>query len=403
MANSIYLGVDDAARKVKTVFIGVDKVARPLKKIYVGDANGKARLVFEVNKHTHYYGYMYEYSYIDDASHVQTAYCSCGNSISTVESHNNMYESSRTPSTCTDKGTVYYRYGCCDVSAGTSELPLDPDNHTKEPNVLDTSTVRWATCAEEGYAEMLYECCGALGATLTLPINPDKHEKLATLAYKAPTCTEHGNIAAKNCNGCHKWFDNDGNELSANDIIIDALGHEYESVVTDPTCTEKGYTTHTCTRCGHSYVDSYVDALGHDYKSVVTEATCTAQGYTTYTCSKCGDSYKSNYRSPLGHATLSSYSLAPDTFGAGTGVYVEFQVNRGNHSDISSVTVIVRSSSGGDTTYNVSLDSEGYGYVTVYANWATGAHDVYVKPGCCSSHEIYIGSFNYDGKNDIYS
>ena len=40
--------------------------------------------------------------------------------------------------------------------------------------------------------------------------------------------------------------------------------HEYNSVVTEPTCTEKGYTTYTCT-CGDSYVDAYVDELGHEY------------------------------------------------------------------------------------------------------------------------------------------
>jgi len=38
----------------------------------------------------------------------------------------------------------------------------------------------------------------------------------------------------------------------------------YTAVVTEPTCTEKGYTTYTC-RCGDSYVDDYVDALGHDF------------------------------------------------------------------------------------------------------------------------------------------
>ena len=37
--------------------------------------------------------------------------------------------------------------------------------------------------------------------------------------------------------------------------------HSYKAVVTAPTCTSKGYTTHTCA-CGDSYVDTYVDALG---------------------------------------------------------------------------------------------------------------------------------------------
>ena len=42
-----------------------------------------------------------------------------------------------------------------------------------------------------------------------------------------------------------------------------SAGHSYTEAVTEPTCTEQGYTTHTCTRCGERYVDSYRDALGH--------------------------------------------------------------------------------------------------------------------------------------------
>ncbi|MDD6061750.1 MAG: leucine-rich repeat domain-containing protein, partial [Oscillospiraceae bacterium] len=68
--------------------------------------------------------------------------------------------------------------------------------------------------------------------------------------------------------------------------------HNYVSSVTAPTCTEQGYTTHTCTTCGDTYTDSVVDALGHAYDSTVTkEATCTEKGKMTYTCSRCGDSY----------------------------------------------------------------------------------------------------------------
>ncbi len=117
--------------------------------------------------------------------------------------------------------------------------------------------------------------------------------------------------------------------------------HSYTAVVTAPTCTAKGYTTHTCS-CGDSYVDTYTDALGHawdngkvtkpatetetgvktftctrcgetktevipalshehSYKAVVTDPTCTAKGYTTHTCS-CGDSYVDTYVDALGHA-----------------------------------------------------------------------------------------------------
>ena len=71
--------------------------------------------------------------------------------------------------------------------------------------------------------------------------------------------------------------------------------HRYESVVTAPTCTEAGYTTHTCIACGNSYQDTEVAALGHSYDAgVVTPPTCLTDGYTTYTCTVCGHSYQDN-------------------------------------------------------------------------------------------------------------
>ena len=57
--------------------------------------------------------------------------------------------------------------------------------------------------------------------------------------------------------------------------------HKYESVVTEPTKTEEGYTTHTCTVCGDSYVDTYTDAIGSIGLSYVINedgTTCTITG-----------------------------------------------------------------------------------------------------------------------------
>ena len=94
--------------------------------------------------------------------------------------------------------------------------------------------------------------------------------------------------------------------------------HNYETTVVDPTCTEQGYTLHTCTSCGENYKDTYVEALGHGYgqptwtwsadytsataiftcakdvthveevaaaltENVTTAATCTEDGAKTYT------------------------------------------------------------------------------------------------------------------------
>ncbi|MBQ3900782.1 MAG: hypothetical protein II736_03570, partial [Clostridia bacterium] len=110
-----------------------------------------------------------------------------------------------------------------------------------------------------------------------------------------PTCAEPG-YTTHTCSKCgHSYTDSE----------TEALGHDYEAEVTEPTCTEQGFTTYTCSRCGETYVDeeSYVDALGHDYEATVTEPTCTEQGFTTYTCSRCGDSYvdEDSYVDALGH------------------------------------------------------------------------------------------------------
>lgn len=63
---------------------------------------------------------------------------------------------------------------------------------------------------------------------------------------------------------------------------IPSLNHEHrydEVIVTEPTCTEGGYTTHIC-RCADSYVDQEVPALGHDW----LDATCV----TPKVCQACG-------------------------------------------------------------------------------------------------------------------
>ena len=71
---------------------------------------------------------------------------------------------------------------------------------------------------------------------------------------------------------------------------VEAHEHSYTAVVTPPTCTEKGYTTHTCS-CGDSYVDTYTDALGHDWDSgtVTKQPTATETGVRTYTCTRCSE------------------------------------------------------------------------------------------------------------------
>ena len=77
--------------------------------------------------------------------------------------------------------------------------------------------------------------------------------------------------------------------------------HTYTAVVTkEPTCTEEGVKTFTCSECGKSYTEA-IPTVAHRYEAVVTAPTCDKMGYTTYTCSACGDSYVADYVDAAGH------------------------------------------------------------------------------------------------------
>ena len=96
---------------------------------------------------------------------------------------------------------------------------------------------------------------------------------------KEPTETETG-VKTFTCTRC--------SETKTEVIPPLSHKHSYDAVVTAPTCTEKGYTTHTCA-CGDSYVDTYVDALGHawDGGKVTKQPTATETGIRTYICTRC--------------------------------------------------------------------------------------------------------------------
>ena len=90
--------------------------------------------------------------------------------------------------------------------------------------------------------------------------------------------------------------------FSIDSIVATYFVHKYTDTVVAPTCTEQGYTTHTCV-CGDNYMDSYVDALGHDLVHHDGKtATCTEKGWEAYdTCSRCDyTTYKEI--SALGHS-----------------------------------------------------------------------------------------------------
>lgn len=91
-----------------------------------------------------------------------------------------------------------------------------------------------------------------------LPLGSDKNGN-----YKVYRINDDGSrtdMEAKQ-QGSHMVFETNHFSLY---VILEETGHThaYSSVVTAPTCTEKGYTTYTCA-CKHSYQDAVTDALGH--------------------------------------------------------------------------------------------------------------------------------------------
>ena len=133
-----------------------------------------------------------------------------------------------------------------------------------------------------------------------------------------PTCTKKG-ITRYTCSRCGDCYDKEN---------IATLGgtHNYVSkVLTQPTCTKKGITRYTCSRCGDSYDKEDIAALDHNYVSkVLTQPTCTEKGTTRYTCSRCGYSYDEEdieALGDLGHNYVSKVIKQPTCTEKGTTRY----------------------------------------------------------------------------------
>ena len=99
---------------------------------------------------------------------------------------------------------------------------------------------------------------------------------------------------------------------------IEAAGHSYDAVVTEPDCTNGGYTTHTCGGCGDSYVDNETEALGHTSSG---PATCEEDEY----CTVCDRIL--NYA--LGHEYDNEFDVDCNVCGDIRKIEIEFEQNGG--------------------------------------------------------------------------
>lgn len=175
----------------------------------------------------------------------------------------------------------------------------------KKPHTVGTP----ATCVSKAVCSVCGESFGEVDAT--------NHVHTTVKNRKEATCTQTGYTGDTYCTDCNKLL-RTGEELAA-------LGHDYKATVTkQPTTTEEGVRTYTCTRCNSSYTESIAklpeEQHTHNYTGSITkEATCTEAGVRTYTCS-CGNSYTENIPA-TGHSYVSKVTKAATTTEEGIMTY----------------------------------------------------------------------------------
>ena len=110
----------------------------------------------------------------------------------------------------------------------------------------------------------------------------------------AELISQEGNTAIYRCGLCNEDF-----ELTAQEHV-----HNYNPVVTPPTCSAQGFTTYTC-ECGSVYLDDYTNSLGHSFTNYISDsnATCLEDGTKTAKCDRCEETNTINDEgSALGHS-----------------------------------------------------------------------------------------------------
>ena len=137
------------------------------------------------------------------------------------------------------------------------------------------------TCKEEGEKTFTCTICGN---TKTEKVSTTDHQHMEIRNQKNPTCKEAGYSGDTYCADC-------GVKIFSGQTIAKTKNHNWDGgvITTEPTCTERGEKTFTCTICGNTNTKK-VNATGHSYGAykVVKEPTNKRKGLKSKTCSVCG-------------------------------------------------------------------------------------------------------------------
>ena len=222
---------------------------------------------------------------------------------------------SATPATCTDAGVAFDYWKCTREGCGVYyKVENDTQSEVEENAWVIPALGHEYTVSENGYTWADdYSKVTASGVCSRDENHVGEIDSInVTSATTNATCSAPGetvytatfaeNTEWKNLDtqtakvelpinkNAHKW-DNDCDTTCNNGCgTTREIEHSYNSVVTAPTCTVDGYTTHTCSVCGDSYTDSETSALGCSYSD---EWSSDAANHW-HECSVCGEKADKN-------------------------------------------------------------------------------------------------------------
>ena len=238
----------------------------------------------------------------DDTNNYNTVTSTITVTVNKAAKAPNMPEAAMTPAHSTKK------VGNITLQEGWSWQEADKDT------VLADGVTVTATAVYIGADKGNYE---TESVSITITRRECDHTHTEIRNQRKATCTQTGYAGDTYCTDCDKLLST-GKELAA-------LGHDYKVTVTkQPTTTEEGVRTYTCTRCNSSCTESIAklpdEKHDHSYTGSITkEATCTEAGVRTYTCS-CGDSY-TEIIPATGHSYVSKVTKAATTTEEGIMTY----------------------------------------------------------------------------------
>ena len=224
------------------------------------------------------------------------------------------------PATCTEIG--WNAYDTCTRCDYTTYVDIEALGHDWAKEWTTDGTAHWHECSrcdeindKANHSGGEATCtnpaeCEVCGAEYGEALGHTEGEAVRENEVPA-SCTAAGSYdEVVYCSVC-------GEELSREEKVIDALGHDLEHHEAKPaTCTEIGWDAYdTCSRCDYTtYVE--IDALGHTESEAVREnevpASCTAAGSydEVVYCSVCGEelSREGKVIDALGHSFTSYVS-----------------------------------------------------------------------------------------------